>query len=355
MQESDKIISWLEDEESKFIYQKKAEYNKAEIGDFGAIDEIVDRYLPQLAGAESKVLDILSDKERILIFGAGAFGIRALRFLTAHQRSVRWFTDSDSAKWGKRIRGIEVKPPQQIDYDDLDAIIVSPGEPFMVDQIHAFLNDQGIRKDIIILDYKDHCCIELDDEQYFDPDIIKYQENEVFVDAGVLDLGTSVRFIEECEKNNIKNFKIFAFEPDQGSYQRCIDIQKRYSGHDLRLYNVGLWSERAVLYFDEGKGASSQITQQATAVSIQAEALDHLVTDKVTFIKMDIEGAEMEALKGSMEIIKRDKPKLAICIYHKKEDLTKIPRFIKELVPEYRLYIRHYSNTNAQTVLYAVV
>ena len=72
-------------------------------------------------------------------------------------------------------------------------------------------------------------------------------------------------------------------------------------------------------------------------------------------IKMDIEGSELEALKGSKKVIQRDKPRLAICIYHKPEDMTEIPLYIKELVPEYKLYIRHHSNAGTETVLYAVM
>ena len=83
-------------------------------------------------------------------------------------------------------------------------------------------------------------------------------------------------------------------------------------------------------------------------------ALDVCVSDPVTFIKMDIEGAELEALKGSSKIIKKYMPKLAISLYHKKDDILEIPLYIKELVPEYKLYIRHYSNAGVETVLYAV-
>lgn len=69
---------------------------------------------------------------------------------------------------------------------------------------------------------------------------------------------------------------------------------------------------------------------------------------------MDIEGAELAALQGGAETIKRYKPKLAISIYHKPEDIIEIPIYIKSLVPEYKLYIRHYTNMYAETILYAI-
>ena len=86
-------------------------------------------------------------------------------------------------------------------------------------------------------------------------------------------------------------------------------------------------------------------------------AIDRVVAeeDKVTFIKMDVEGAELESLKGAKETILRNKPKLAICIYHKPDDLIDIPLYINELVPEYKLYIRHHSNDRGETALYAVM
>ena len=89
---------------------------------------------------------------------------------------------------------------------------------------------------------------------------------------------------------------------------------------------------------------------------IPVDSIDNVCSgDKVTFIKMDIEGSEMEALKGAENVIKRDKPRLAICIYHKPEDLYEIPFWVKETVPEYKLYIRHHSNLQNETVLYATL
>lgn len=77
--------------------------------------------------------------------------------------------------------------------------------------------------------------------------------------------------------------------------------------------------------------------------------------EKCTFIKMDIEGAEMEALQGAQKSISKYYPKLAISIYHKDDDLWKIPYYIKKTWPEYKLYIRHYTYVTTETVLYATV
>lgn len=69
---------------------------------------------------------------------------------------------------------------------------------------------------------------------------------------------------------------------------------------------------------------------------------------------MDIEGSEMEALKGAENTIGKYKPRLAICVYHKPEDIIEIPLKILELNPEYKLYLRHYSYIHTETVLYAI-
>ena len=76
--------------------------------------------------------------------------------------------------------------------------------------------------------------------------------------------------------------------------------------------------------------------------------------EKINFIKLDIEGAELETLKGAAGTIEKYKPQLAICVYHKNSDFWEIPRFLKELVPEYELYLDHFITSPLyETVLFA--
>lgn len=79
-----------------------------------------------------------------------------------------------------------------------------------------------------------------------------------------------------------------------------------------------------------------------------------LAGEEATFIKMDIEGSESEALKGAKDTITTYKPRLAISIYHKPEDILELPEIILSYRPDYQFYMRHYSLGAPDTVLYAV-
>lgn len=198
----------------------------------------------------------------------------------------------------------------------------------------------------------------LDSEvQYFD-EMITYKENEVFVDAGVLNGDTSFNFIKNCSNYA----KIYMFEPTLESYIDTQNNIKNRKLENIELYNVGLWNKKDELKFKTNEliPASNLISEHGDVV-VNVDSLDNFFINNndanilpPTFIKMDIQGAELAALQGGAETIKQYKPKLAISIYHKPEDIIEIPAFIKSLVPEYKLYIRHYTNTHTETILYAL-
>lgn len=87
---------------------------------------------------------------------------------------------------------------------------------------------------------------------------------------------------------------------------------------------------------------------------VQAIDIDSVVgDDKVTFIKMDVEGSELQSLKGAQKTIRKNRPRLAISVYHRPEDLVEIAEYILELNPEYQFILRQYNSNFWETILYA--
>lgn len=186
-------------------------------------------------------------------------------------------------------------------------------------------------------------------EQYFPEDIFKLHEDEVFIDAGAY-IGDT---IDAFKKNTNNKFKyIYAFEPHKQLFNGLIT---KYMGDgNIKLFNKGLYKENGRVPFFE-RGGSSAIEMEGKE-EIEVCSFDQLTVPdkKVSFIKMDIEGSELNALYGMSETIRIYTPKLAICIYHKFQDMWEIPLFIKQLNPGYKLYIRNYTTYMGEVVLYAV-
>lgn len=201
---------------------------------------------------------------------------------------------------------------------------------------------------------------ELDEFQYFDPEVgslHKQGVREVFIDGGSCDLNTSIRFLNWC---NAECDKVYAFECDRRGVKLCQERLQRITKLSAvtELIPKGLWSEETTLHFFEASYVSgSNVTKNARAgtVDIETESIDHVLKgERATFIKMDIEGSELEALKGAEKTILKWHPLLAISLYHKLEDIVTIPSYIKSIVPEYKLYIRNYHEEYTETVLYAI-
>lgn len=187
-----------------------------------------------------------------------------------------------------------------------------------------------------------------DGTAYFN-NILGLTEREVFVDGGAFNGDTIDGFLNYT-KNQYE--RIYAFEPDPINYKLLTN--KYCNEKNILCKNSGLWSKATILNFKNQSNEGSKISKEGN-YKISVNSIDNLKDNKISFIKMDIEGAELEALQGAKETIKELKPKLAICIYHKYDDLWRIPFYIKNLVPEYKLYIRHHSLGGYDTVLYAKI
>ena len=202
----------------------------------------------------------------------------------------------------------------------------------------------------------------LNPHEYFCEDYYHLTDEEVFLDCGAFVGDTALVF---SQIKNEKYKKIISFEPATDTYKQLQKNTKTL--HDIECVKAGTGSSNCKLYFrdiDGGPGAQvlteddfkhlNQAEKEHT-YSIDIVKLDNYFEEKPTFIKLDIEGSELDTLKGAQKLITTYKPKLAVCIYHKPLDFYEITKFLHELVPEYKLKVRQHAYALNECVLYASV
>ena len=191
--------------------------------------------------------------------------------------------------------------------------------------------------------------------QYFDKDIMKFSDAEVFADCGGFVGDTTSLFISRVHDFS----KIYIYEPNPINHQKATQLLTRQEAGKIdkiiiRKAGVGIETISSKISLS---GAGSHVSDDGDC-DIQIVSLDEDIQEPITFIKMDVEGFELDALKGARNHILAEKPKLAICVYHKPDDLWEIPEYILSLNPEYKLYLRQYMSGDGEnpceTVLYAV-
>lgn len=184
------------------------------------------------------------------------------------------------------------------------------------------------------------------DRQYFEP-FLDLHSRETFVDGGGFDGQTSRQFATHCPDYGV----IHLFEP---SAKMIATAQKELADLNRVTYHqLGLYEYPARLCFDAGSGSASRISDHGME-TIDVARLDDVVAEPVSFIKLDLEGAELAALRGARRHIVADHPKLAIAVYHHPQDFWQIPDFILGLRDDYRLYLRHYTEGWTETVMFFI-
>lgn len=285
------------------------------------------------------------DRGKIVVFGAGKDGRRTKRLLDRLDMTPAFFCDNDRGLWGTETDGVKVIDPLDLVYGYQDYVVLIGSSEYgreMVEQLIAM----DFPQDHIFWSRTRILGVDLG-WQYFDLPYFEKDAREVFVDCGCYDGGSSYDFAKWCGG---KYEKIYAFEPDRRNYEICKEALAGLARSEL--HNAGVYDRTGVLKFFENGGGSR--IGDAGGAEINTVSIDEVLNgDRATFIKMDVEGAELCALKGAERTIRTDCPKLAICMYHKLTDLIEIPEYLMGIVPEYTYAIRSYRSQWTETVLYA--
>lgn len=188
------------------------------------------------------------------------------------------------------------------------------------------------------------------EDEYYNKDYYNITNNEVFVDCGAYNGDSLTKLINYA--GGIK--KAFCFEPDYINYLKLNKCVSNIIQGKIITYLAATGDVSKMEQF-KSSGTVSSLLGSGNDI-IHVERLDSLLSDeKITFMKLDVEGNELATLKGAENIIKNNIPKLAVCLYHKPEDLYAIPLYLKNLVPQYKFKIRHHAYHMYDTVLYASI
>ena len=175
-------------------------------------------------------------------------------------------------------------------------------------------------------------------KSYFDLDIVKANPDEVFVDLGAYTGDTIEDYL--CDMGTYK--QIYCYEISKDVFEI---LQRNLSEYEnISFINKGVGERNGIMYMSAQEDVSANRIVEQGEEAVEIVSLDEDIREKITFIKMDIEGAEQQALKGAERHIREEKPKLAVCTYHNNHDIWQIPRMIREMNPDYKLYMRYNGN-----------
>ncbi len=196
----------------------------------------------------------------------------------------------------------------------------------------------------------------IDTNLYFNNDLITKVDIDSFVDCGAYN-GDTLRQFEQALTCKCKQY--FAIEPNDKEREM---LQKYIEQAGLEEKVTALpfvvWNEDTKVNFVCKAFGGSEVVESVNDCGFEARRVDTLLNDGkdhvLGFLKMDIEGSELQALEGAACSIKKDHPIIATSVYHRRSDLWEIPEYIMGLYPEYKLGFRHYSQYCDDTVMYAI-
>ncbi len=377
------------------------------------LDRSLDRDVRAVEEWESTALDqrLQVVGGRVVLFGAGSLGRQVLAHLRRDHIEPVCFSDNNRESWGRTIDGLEVLPPPDAAqrYGNSAAFLVTIwNERHRFAETYRQLSELGAREIVPVgmarwkyreallpfyweepprhvqqqatavrsaMDvwadefsrreyvaqirsrlWADYLGLSapVGGECYFPEDIFQTSPQECFIDCGAYD-GSTIRSFLSVRQNAFDS--ILGLEPDPETYRKLThyvaDLPAGISRR-IAVSPLAVSDRRGVVSFDATGTLISSISPTGK-LEVDCAPLDELLADKrPTFIKMDIEGAEPEALAGARGILQKHHPVLAICLYHRQDHLWRLPQFIKDAYDGYQLFLRPYDCDGWQLVCYAV-
>ena len=176
-------------------------------------------------------------------------------------------------------------------------------------------------------------------KQYFDLDILPTCKDEVFVDVGAYTGDSVLNFISSYGEKSYK--KIYCYDITEEIFTKMQSNLQHYSNIEYKNMAVTNYNGSIGVAHNDFSN-SANLTSTKSNDIVDATMLDTDIQEKITMIKMDIEGGEISALKGAKTHITIDKPKLFISVYHSNTDLIEIPKLIYSMTDCYNFYLRYY-------------
>lgn len=352
-------------------------------------------------GVISTAESILHNAQDIVLYGAGNFTISVLSAWQHQNFPVRYLVDSDREKHRQTVLGYLVKDPEYLVQDQTRPLVVVavmdssdlinrleslsvryifaerdgsvgflPGHYLMqrrdsCEKLYSILADdfsryvllsviiarmfQDFQFSMVGNIFTDRCATH---PQYFPKDLPDIRDGERYLDCGAFDGDSLVCFAAQAINSRIRNWAALGIEGDQENAARARKNLSKFGLHDIKILNAVLGSGEETVKSLKLHNCSGGLIENGK----RTEALDNLIGNfKPTFIKMDIEGAEMSALIGAEQTIIACHPRLAICTYHSTAELIEIPLLIHSQFPDYKLYLRHHrAGSLWETVCYAI-
>ena len=319
--------------------------------------------------------------EQIVLFGAGTIGTLIARQLIAKGTQPAAIADNDPDKWLTRVEGVSVRSPEYCKEAYPEAVWIptvlrtpykqeilehivrlgvvcgsvhgylpSHNKPFEeIEKVLAVVTEEESREELWNqCEFRKHGGPERrmhDIRDVYFESFIWQRSDEHYVDCGAADGDTVKEFQSRWEKYRF----ITAFEPDPENFRK---LEREYRDR-ASCFQYAIGDHVGSVRFAATGDQTSHIAEDGIKVPLWSLDKWHFRAPP-TFIKMDIEGAELEALWGAREIIRKHSPVLAICAYHEPDHLWQIPLLIHALNPNYELRLRRYLEATWELIWYAV-